>query len=276
MKVFSSGLKGKVVIVSLLVALFIVPATVYSEMDDDDCECLGVITVYGKASVSVRPNVVYFPMDISTTAPIIDDAYEENLMKVENTIKKLKKHGIKKEWIKVLDPELYKIEPYSIGEAVIFGVSNVMLVTIPNIDKMKKNDLREKVFDIAQAVSRTTMTPYASTSSPGAGRISAELSSSVGYYGHYPIAVFGYTKYKGLEDELLKDAIADAQKDAEKQTEILGVTLKGISNFYQTYPYNKSCGTGFENTIIPEGPVSSDPNNITLCTTVNIVYTFVD
>jgi uncharacterized protein YggE len=275
MRMFGHGITGRILVVFFLAVFMVVPVCLFSQ-EDEDCECLGVITVYGRATVSVRPDVVYFPMDISTTAPIIDDAYEENSIKVENTIKKLKKHGIKKEWIKVMDPELFKIEPYSVGEAVIFGVSNVMLVTIPNIDKMKKDDLREKIFEIAQAVSRTTMTPYASTSSPGAGRINAELSSMIGYYGHYPIAVFGYTKYEGLEDKILKDAIDDAREEAEKQAEFLGVELKGISNFYQTYPYNAGCGTGYESTIIPAGPVSSDPNSITLCTSVNVVYRFAE
>jgi uncharacterized protein YggE len=233
------------------------------------------LTVYGMAKMTVRPDIAYFAMDISTTAAIIDDAYEENLMKVENTINKLKKLGVKESWIKVYDSELYKIEPYNMGEAVIFGISNVVLVTIPDIDKLKKNDLRKKVFEISQAVSRTTITPYASTSSPGAGRISTELSNTIGYYGHLPAAIFGITTHGALEEKLLRDAIEDARREAEKQAKVLGVTIKDITYFYQTFPYNKACGTsGSENGIFPEGPVSSDPNSITLCTTVNVVYSF--
>lgn len=233
------------------------------------------LTVYGMAKATVRPDVAYFAMDISTTAPIIEDAYEENLMKVENTIKKLKKLGIKDSWIKVHDPELYKIDPYSMGEALIFGISNVIVVTMPAIDKLSKDKLREKVFEISQAVSRTTISPYASTASPGASRISTELSGCIGYYGHVPLAIFGLTNFEELEEKLLRDAIEDARKEAEKRAEILGVKLKDITYFYQTYPYDKNCSTGgTTGEIFPEGPVSTDPGSLTLCTTVNIIYSF--
>lgn len=267
-----SGLSYPAIALAVVLVATGIPGIVRAQSDGGTAKTL---TVYGMAKMTVRPDVAYFAMDISTTAPIIDDAYEENLIKVEHTIEKLKKLGIKGSWIKVFDPELYKIEPYSIGEAVIFGISNVVVVTMPDIDKLQKDKLREKVFEISQAVSRTTVTPYAATTSPGASRISAELSGTIGYYGHVPLAIFGLTDFEELEERLLREAIEDARKEAEKRAEILGVKLKDITYFYQTYPYDKTCGTGgAAGEIFPEGPVSTDPGRLSLCTTVNIIYAF--
>lgn len=233
------------------------------------------ITVYGEATTTAKPDVAYFPMDVSTTAPLIDDAYSENKIKVKNTIDKLKSLGIPRKWIKVMEPQPYKIEQYSVGESPIFGVSNIMIITMPNIDKLKSDELRKKIFNIAQGVSRTTVTAYAATSSPGAGKISGELSRCVSYYGHYPIAVYGITNYKKLQENVLLEAIANAKKEAEQLAKVLGVELKEMIYFYQTYPYSGGGGTTCsQDEILPEGPKSDNPNSIKVCASVNVIYSF--
>jgi len=265
---------GKALCVFVLAVVVIMPVCAFAETSS--CNSVNkTITVYGKAEISVRPDVAYFPMDISTTAPIIDDAYSENMTKVENTIKKLEKLGIRREWIKVLDGQLFRAESYGAGEAAIFGVSNIVVLTIPNIDKMKPEKLKEKVFSIAQAVSRTTVTPYAASSSPGAGRINGELSKTISYYGYNPVAVFGITNYEKMDEKLLVDAIKDAKKEAEGIAKILDVKLKEMTYFYQSYPYDNSCSnTGNQSEILPEGPKSSNAKAVKLCATVNLIYSF--
>jgi len=209
-KLFCNGNVSKAFFVFVLALATIIPVSAFGETGN--CNSVNkTITVYGKAELSVKPDVAYFPMDISTTAPIIDDAYSENMTKVENTIKKLEKLGIHREWIKVLDGQLFKVESYGAGESVIFGVSNIVVVTMPNIDKMKAEKLREKVFNIAQAVSRTTVTPYAASSSPGAGRISGELSKSISYYGYNPVAVYGITNYEKMRLKVQGKKLSELQ-----------------------------------------------------------------
>ncbi len=273
-KLFCNGNVSKAFFVFVLALATIIPVSAFGETGN--CNSVNkTITVYGKAELSVKPDVAYFPMDISTTAPIIDDAYSENMTKVENTIKKLEKLGIHREWIKVLDGQLFKVESYGAGESVIFGVSNIVVVTMPNIDKMKAEKLREKVFNIAQAVSRTTVTPYAASSSPGAGRISGELSKSISYYGYNPVAVYGITNYEKMDEKLLADAIKSSRKEAERTAKLLDVKLKEMTYFYQSYPYDNSCSnTGNQSEILPEGPKSSNPKVVKLCATVNVIYSF--
>jgi uncharacterized protein YggE len=266
--------KFSVFFVVLFVVIFSAPVCILGQFNSNRED--KTITVYGKAEMSVKPDVVYFPMDISTTAPIIDDAYSENRVKIKNTVEKLKKLGIRDEWIEVLDAQLYKVQSYNVGETTIFGVSNIVVATIHDIDKIKTEDLRKKIFGISQAVSRTTVTPYAGGTSPGASVINGELSRSIGsYYGNPPVAVFGLTEYKKYQNKMLKEAIEDAQKKAEKLAKALGVNLKSIKYFYQSYPYNSSCSTtGQQKDILPQGPKSPEPESVKLCTTVNVSYSF--
>lgn len=274
LRLLRSDGKYSVFFVVIFVVILSVPVSIlgqYSSTPESK-----TITVYGKAEMSVKPDVVYFPMDISTTAPIIDDAYSENKVKINNTIKKLEKLGIRDRWIEILDPQLYKVQSYNVGETTIFGVSNVVVATIHDIDKLKTEELRKKIFSISQAVSRTTVTPYGGGTSPGASVINGELSRSIGsYYNNPPVAVFGLTDYKKYQNKMLKEAIENAQEEAERLANALGVKLTGIKYFYQSYPYNSSCSTtGQQREILPLGPKSADPESINLCTTVNVSYSF--
>jgi uncharacterized protein YggE len=231
------------------------------------------ITVLGEAVIKVQPDVAYFPMDITTAAPLIEDAYDENQIKIKHTIEKLKDLGIKKEWIDVMDAQPYKIDQYGMTETPVFGISNIVLVTLPNINKMKPQDLRQKIFNIAQAVSRTSVSTYTSYS-PGGSRISSELSA-IGYYGQAPIAVFGVTNYKKLEEEAFLQAIENAKTEAQRLAEVLGVKIKDITYFYQSYPYSSGCGTTYnQKTMLPEGPKSNDAACVKICATVNITFSF--
>lgn len=263
-------------VLSILIASFAIamPSSAFGQMQSSMLYNK-TITVYGEATITTKPDVVYFPMDITTTAPIINDAYEENQIKIENTLKKLKELGISSKQIKVLDSQLYKREAYNVGEAPIFGISNIVVATINNIDKMKSEKLRKKIFDISQAISRTTITPYAGTMSPGIGRLSSELSASMAYYGNCPMAVFGLTNHEELQEKALLQAIENAKKEAERLAKILGVELKEMIYFYQTYPYAGGCGpAGCKDEILPKGPKSDSPESIKIYVSVNIVYSF--
>jgi uncharacterized protein YggE len=231
------------------------------------------LSVSGEASVLVRPDIAYFPIDITTTAPLIDDASSENAVKIENTIKKLKDLGIARDMIRVMDPKLYRIEQYNASESPIFGISNVVLITWSGIDQLKPEELRKKIFAINQALSRVTVSAYAS--SPGAGLINNEMSRCAGGYSPYPTALFGYLKYETLENQILTDALADARREAERQAKVIGVTVKDIMYFSQTYPYATNYGTyGNQESILPKGPMSSDPLSLKIYATVSVTYTF--
>lgn len=233
------------------------------------------ITVNGEATITAIPDVAYIPLDISTTAPIIDDAYNENQVKIENTLKKLKNLGIPKEWVRVLDPAPYKVEQYGAGENPIFGVSNIVVITIPNIDKIKSEELRKKLFTIAQAVSRTTVTPYTAVQSPGGALIQGELNKITYYGGQYTIAVFGLTDYEKLREQALLKAIEDAKTKASHLAKVFGVSLKEVIYIYQTVPYDGGCGVSCTTEeILPKGPKSIDAKVIKFYAAVNIIYSF--
>jgi len=240
-------------------------------------QCTGAasrtLSVSGEASVLVRPDIAYFPIDITTTAPLIDDASSENAVKIENTIKKLKDLGIARNTIRVMDPKLYRIEQYNAGESPIFGISNVVLITWSGIDQLKPEELRKKIFAINQALSRVTVSAYAS--SPGAGLINNEMSRCSGGYSPYPTALYGYSKYETLENQVLTDALADARSQAERQARIIGAAVKDIMYFSQTYPYAANYGAyGNQESILPKGPMSSDPLSLKIYATVSVTYAF--
>lgn len=256
--------------VLILTAVLFLPSTVFAQCSGTASRTLSVV---GEASVLVRPDIAYFPIDITTTAPIIDDASGENDIKIENTIKKLNDLGITRDKIRIMDPKLYRIDQYNASESPIFGISNIVLITWTGIDKLKPEELRKKIFAINQALSRVTVTPYAS--SPGAGQISNEMSRCTGGYSPYPTAVFGYSKYAGLENQVLLDALTDARKTADNQAKTIGVTVKDIMYFSQTYPYANNYGAyGNQEGVLPSGPMSSDPLNLKIYATVSVTYAF--
>jgi uncharacterized protein YggE len=253
-----------------LTAIFFLPQSAFAQCGSTGSRTLSTT---GEASIMIRPDIAYFPLDITTTAPIIDDAYNENSVKIENTIKKLKELGITRDLIKIMDPKLFRIDQYNASESPIFGISNVVLITWPGIDKMKPEELRKKIFAINQSLSRVTVSAYAS--SPGAGQINNEMSRCTGGYNPYPTAVFGYTKYSTLEEQILTDALTDARQQAEHQAKIIGVAIKDIIYFTQTYPYaNNYGGYGNQESILPEGPLSGDPLKLKIYATVSVTYTF--
>jgi uncharacterized protein YggE len=256
----------------LALAVLVLPAPAFAQYGASGS--YRTLTTSGEASNVVRPDVAYFPIDITTTAPIIDDAYGENGVKIDNTVKKLKELGIARETIKIMDPKLFRIDQYNASESPVFGISNVVLVTLTGIDKMKPGELRTKIFAVNQALSRVTITPY--STSPGSGQINNELSRTTGgSYAPYPTAVFGYSKYRDIQDQVLTEAIADARAQADHQAKILGVTIKDIIYFSQSYPYANNYGAyGSQENILPDGPLSSDPLNLKLTASVSVTYSF--
>jgi len=256
--------------IGLLSAALALPHAAFAQCSGTGSRTL---TTTGEASFMIRPDIAYFPLDITTTAPIIDDAYNENSVKIENTIKKLKELGIARDLIKIMDPKLFRMDQYNASESPIFGISNVVLITWPGIDKLKPEELRKKIFAINQSLSRVTVSAYAS--SPGAGQINNEMSRCTGGYNPYPTAVFGYTKYAQLESQVLTDALTDARKIADGQAKTIGVTVKDLMYFSQTYPYaNNYGGYGNQENILPDGPLSADPLNLKIYATVSVTYAF--
>jgi len=256
--------------VGWLTAIFVLPQAAFAQGSGTGSRTL---TTTGEASFNIRPDIAYFPLDITTTAPIIDDADNENSIKIENTIKKLKELGIARDMIKIMDPKLFRIDQYNASESPVFGISNVVLITWAGIDKLKPEELRKKIFAINQSLSRVTVSAYAS--SPGAGQINNEMSRCTGGYNPYPTAVFGYSKYAALEDRTLTDALTDARQQAEHQAKIIGVTIRDLIYFSQTYPYaNNYGGYGNQESVLPEGPLSANPLNLKIYATVSVTYTF--
>lgn len=257
------GIMSKRILGSLAILFLVFNGTVCSQTLDMRSK---MIFVTGKASISVKPDVAYFPIDVSTTGISIRETYEKNNLKIKDVLGKLKKLGVSDKQVAIKEPALFIEQSYAGGNDIaLYGVSNVIIVTLKGIDKLKSGALMNKVFDIIQSTNQTTTF----WSSPGISDITSETSRIRNSGGRGVPVIYGISNYEELLDDVIEKAVRDADIKAERTAKKRGgVAITGLDNYNYFEPYD------YKGKLLPDGPKTLNSQELEIDVSVNAYYSF--
>jgi len=203
------------------------------------------ISVSGSGTAYLVPDIAYIYVGVHTEKPTASEAVTENTSQTEKMIQALTDFGIDAKDIRTTNFSIWPMDKYDplsgapTGEKA-YSVDNTVYVTIRDLDKL--GDLLD-----------TVVTAGANT----VNSIQFDVAD---------------------KDEALKQARADAVKNAAKQAQELadaaGVSLGEIQSigFYDSAPYPVFDGKGGGGVAAEAAAVPIQPGQLTFTVTVNVTY----
>jgi len=204
-----------------------------------------MLNVTGSGQAILTPDVAYIYVGVHTEKPTASEAMTENNDQTQKVIQALRDFGIGAKDIRTTNFSIWPMDKYDPTTGLpsgqkTYAVDNTVYVTVRNLDKL--GDLLDTVV------------------SAGANTVNSV---------QFDVAD---------KSEALKQARADAVKDAKEQAESLagaaGMTLGDIQSigFFDSQPYPMFEGKGGGGNAVAEAAVPIQPGQLTFTVTVNISY----
>jgi len=206
---------------------------------------LRTISVSGSGQANLVPDIAYIYVGVHTEKPTAAEAVRENNAQTEKMIQALKDFGIAAKDIRTTNFSIWPQDKYDPATGLpsgqkTYAVDNTVYVTVRDLKKL--GDLLDTVVEAG-----------------------ANTVNSI----QFDVAD---------KSEALKQARAEAVKDAQKQAQELadaaGLKLGEIQSigFYDSSPYPVFDGKGGGSAVAAEAAVPIQPGQLTFTVTVNMTY----
>jgi len=203
------------------------------------------ISVSGAGSVNLVPDIAYLYVGVHTEKPSAAEAMDENNAQTQKMIEALKDFGIAAKDIRTTNFSIWPQEKYDPMTGTPTGqktyvVDNTVYVTVRDLDKLGE------LLDTVIAAGANTV-----------NSIQFDVAD---------------------KDEAIKQARAEAVKDAAEQAESLadaaGVKLGEVQtvSFFDSTPYPVYNGKGGGGGAVAEAAVPIQPGQLTFTVTVSVTY----
>ncbi len=170
-----------------------------------------VITVSGKGEVVVAPDIATFSFGVTEEAVTVGEAQKKSTDKIDAILASIKKGGVEDKDIKTVSYNIYPRYEYHNATMYTSGTQYLAAYVVSQTVEVKVRDLTK----------------------------AGGLLSGIGEYGATNISGLAFSIDE--QDKVIRDARADAIKDAREQAEVLaralGVNLGRITSFYESTPY---------------------------------------
>lgn len=170
-----------------------------------------VITVSGKGEVMATPDIATFTFTVSEEAASVGAAQEDATEKMNSILAYVSEQGVEEKDVKTVSYNIYPRYEYRGGTAYTSGTRYLAAYVVSQTIEIKVRDLTK----------------------------AGALLSGIGQFGATDVS--GLTFSVDAQDELVRQARAEAIEDAREQAKVLakslGVRLGKITSFYENSPY---------------------------------------
>jgi len=234
-----------IIFAAIAVLALVISACGPTTINQEAAPAVRTLSVTGSGQAILSPDIAYIYVGVHTEKPTASEAVTENNTQTQQMIQALRDFGIDAKDIRTTNFSIWPMDKYDPTTGLpsgqkTYAVDNTVYVTVRDLDKL--GDLLD-----------TVVTAGANT----VNSVQFDVAD---------------------KSEALKQARADAVKDAKEQAESLaaaaGMSLGDIQSigFIDNQPYPIFDGKGGGGNAVAEAAVPIQPGQLTFTVTVNISY----